>query len=437
MARRRDTERRPRRAPGNERGMTLVVALWILVLLGVLGAAANVVSRTDVGIAGNLRNETTAFHIAEGGLQRALGTINTDIFWVDNLADPTDAFAGDDAFGLGSYTVEVYQDDPIPEAIRVRATGHVDGSGAASAVEAVLTPAPFTAQEYATFSCGVGDFGSQGDTFIDGSVYAKGNVKMGGGVYGDMIVTNGSVYSVSQIDMDGLSSVTGGSVLANGSIHLDSGAALSVSGDVVSGGTVSQTTGTVGGSITQNAVPLPVEDLCTGAKLAESVITTEDIQDYRDNATDVHNGPWNVAGGTVVGPDVIWAKNNVSINGDITCAGNVVLIVDGGLSIDGSMQDGGTGCQFTIVVPQNGVTVAATVTVDGAIQVGRINRDGTGVFGSNFKVMNGGDITVNGSVNVINNNVLANSGGVFRANYTPLDNDTMKKRYGIAQWRKL
>jgi len=252
-----------------------------------------------------------------------------------------------------------------------------------------------------------------------------------------MIVTNGSVNSVSQIDMNGLSSVTGGNVLANGQIFLGSLAALSVSGDVVSGGTVSQTTGTVGGSITQNALPVPVEDLCVGEKLAEASITTQEIQAYRDNATDTHNGPWNVAGGTVVGPDVIWAKNNVNINGDITCAGDVVLIVDGNLSIDGSMQDGGSGCQFTIVVPQNGVTVAAVVVVDGAIQVGRINQDGTGIFGSNFKVMNSGDITVNGSVNVLNNNVLANSGGVFRANYTPINNSNMKKRYSIAQWRRI
>lgn len=423
-----------------ERGMTLVIALWIMVFLAVLGAAANVVSRTDVGISRNFRNDATAFTVAEAGLQRALGTINLDNFWVDNLANPTvDAFPGDNTFGAGHYTVQVYANDPIPEAIRVRSTGYADDSNASSTVEAVLTPAPFDSQEYATFSCGVGNFASQGDTFIDGSVYAAAKIIMGGGVYGDMVVTNGNVNSLTQISMGGASKVASGSVFANDQVWLDSLAVpWSVTGDVNSGGSVSQTTGTVQGTISQNVLPAPVKDLCTGTDLSDTAIVTEEIQGFRDNATLVKTGPWNIAGGTDISDPVIWAKNNVTINGDITISSDVVLIVDGTLTINGSVQSNPPGeYQITTIVPQNGVQVNNTVVYEGAIQVGRINRDGTGVFGSNLKVNNGGDLTVNGTVNIINNNVLANSGGVFRANYTPIDNSAMKKRYGISQWRRV
>jgi len=46
---------------GNNRGVILILSLWMLLLLSILGAFAISTSITEIGIAGNYRNAETAF----------------------------------------------------------------------------------------------------------------------------------------------------------------------------------------------------------------------------------------------------------------------------------------------------------------------------------------------------------------------------------------
>jgi Tfp pilus assembly protein PilX len=56
---------------GNERGVALVVALGVMVLLTILGAWVLNTSSTDLRIAGNTRNYQSAFYLAEQGMEFA------------------------------------------------------------------------------------------------------------------------------------------------------------------------------------------------------------------------------------------------------------------------------------------------------------------------------------------------------------------------------
>lgn len=426
----------PLGALANEGGVALVVALWILVCLAVLGASANVLSRTDVGISRNFRNDATAFYIAEAGLQRALGKINAENFWVANLADPTgDAFPGDNAFGAGSYTVQVFADDPVPQAIRVRSTGHVDGSNAASTVEAVLTPAPFEAMSYASFTCGNALFSSSAPTDITGNVYSSGHLNMGSA--GGNVTVVGNAYAMGNVTLAGASRVMG-DAFANGNLSLNSVAAPNVTGDGTAGGG-SGGVGGVGGTLTTGATPVPVADECTPAQLAASAVAQEDIQGYRDNADNTVGALTINAGDVFPYTGILHVTGNLKVNGDATFAGDVVIVADGNVSIDAGLTSNPPGSKLLLLMESGNLQVknGADVTIDGAIQLGAASQDGTAISGGNLIVGNGANIDVTGSLLTLNGNSGSTNAGSLTVTYAPYDDASLKKRYGMSRWRRL
>ena len=56
---------------GNNRGVILILSLWMLLLLSILGAFAISTSITEIGIAGNYRNAETAFNTADATVEYA------------------------------------------------------------------------------------------------------------------------------------------------------------------------------------------------------------------------------------------------------------------------------------------------------------------------------------------------------------------------------
>ena len=56
---------------GNNRGVVLILGLWMLLLLSILGAFAISTSITEIGIAGNYRNSETAFNTADATIEYA------------------------------------------------------------------------------------------------------------------------------------------------------------------------------------------------------------------------------------------------------------------------------------------------------------------------------------------------------------------------------
>lgn len=61
-------------AMSNERGMALVMALVILLILTMIGVTAMSTSTLQEKMAGNVQEQTRAFHAAESGLNQALNT---------------------------------------------------------------------------------------------------------------------------------------------------------------------------------------------------------------------------------------------------------------------------------------------------------------------------------------------------------------------------
>lgn len=59
----------------DQRGMALILALFMLVILSLLGALALSVSTTDIKISGNLKNQQNAFFAAEGAVEYAMGNV--------------------------------------------------------------------------------------------------------------------------------------------------------------------------------------------------------------------------------------------------------------------------------------------------------------------------------------------------------------------------
>jgi type II secretory pathway pseudopilin PulG len=60
----------------DQRGMALILALFMLVILSLLGALALSVSTTDIKISGNLKNQQNAFFAAEAAVEYAMGNVN-------------------------------------------------------------------------------------------------------------------------------------------------------------------------------------------------------------------------------------------------------------------------------------------------------------------------------------------------------------------------
>lgn len=69
----------------DQRGIALILALSMLVILSLLGALALSVSTTDVQISGNLKNSQNSFFAAEAAVEYAMG--NADIIQSTGVTD--------------------------------------------------------------------------------------------------------------------------------------------------------------------------------------------------------------------------------------------------------------------------------------------------------------------------------------------------------------
>lgn len=81
------------RAQQNQRGVVLVMALSILVILTILAISSMRGSSLEIKMAGSIQDATGAFHAAESGLARAFDPDNTDAFTLDNSSLP-DIYTG-------------------------------------------------------------------------------------------------------------------------------------------------------------------------------------------------------------------------------------------------------------------------------------------------------------------------------------------------------
>ena len=117
----------------NQKGLVLPIALVFLVVLGMMGAAAVMITGTDIKISGNYKNSETAFYVAEAGIENArevlramnaasgnkksfsdeLASVTGSNGVLDGYASGTDdvALISSASLGNSSYTVYLTNDD--------------------------------------------------------------------------------------------------------------------------------------------------------------------------------------------------------------------------------------------------------------------------------------------------------------------------------------
>ncbi len=91
-----------------EEGIALVITLMVMTILLVMGTAFLSISSTETLIAINERNRIQAFHLAEAGAERAVAELNVNGAYAGT--------GGEQALGLGTYTVDVCPPNCVPPA---------------------------------------------------------------------------------------------------------------------------------------------------------------------------------------------------------------------------------------------------------------------------------------------------------------------------------
>ncbi|MFQ5965157.1 MAG: PilX N-terminal domain-containing pilus assembly protein [Candidatus Scalinduaceae bacterium] len=427
---------------GNEKGIVLVATLLLVAILAIMGTVAAITTNTDIQISGNYKTGVQAFYIAEAGLQRAIGNLNAVTNWIGTLTNPTtiNVFSGDNSIGNGTYDVKVFENDPNPGSVRIISTGYINGtieSSSSTTVEGIANPDYYDIFDYTTFNCGNLTLKeSENNLISDGDVFVNGNVDLE--PTGNQQIQNGNVYATGNININGISSIMGGNAFANGNIDVLSSANPNVGGNATAGGNISGS-GIITGTATANVSPFfPVEDQCVGTKLAEITLTSEDIQELRDNATTTINDNYEPVS-SIAFTDIVHITGNFILAGDATFSGNVVFIVDGNAEISGSLTSSPLGSSVTFIVPTGNFEVkgGGNFTIDGTILTISVNADGSNPSGGNIDVKDGSNLTVNGSVIAKGNTDTKAAGGSFTVNYKSPNDSNLVSSYFLTQWREV
>lgn len=94
-------------SPGNERGAALVMAMIFLLIMTLLGLSAMKTSSLDTRIVANLKEELTAFQMAETGLELSIHNIDT----ATGFSDFETAIASYAVGGSGVVTTSIASGD--------------------------------------------------------------------------------------------------------------------------------------------------------------------------------------------------------------------------------------------------------------------------------------------------------------------------------------
>ena len=339
--------------------------------------------------------------------------------------------------------VAVFDDDPNPGDVRIRSTGSKIGYNAGSAtVEAVGTKLTYPALfEYAAFSCGNLELDAGTNEIKDGDVFTSGNLDMTGSAAN--LIENADVYALGNINLD-TGQILSGDAFANGNANLNSSGSPNVGGNVTAGGSVTGS-GTVTGTVTSGASPAPVTDLCAGSELADLAVTAGTIQDYRDNADTTIGGDYVQSGGTITYTGVVHVTGNVELTGNLELSGDVIFVVDGNVDITGpgSIQSNPPGSTVTFLVPSSNLKVdgGGNFVIDGAVQVGTVDEDGSNIQGGNIDVIDDSTLDVTGTVAALNGNVNSSGNSTMTINWvTPVNrglSGSATAGFDTTQWREV
>ncbi len=429
----------------NEKGLVLIAALALISILALMATLSVTTTYTEIKISRNYKTSVQARYVAEAGVHRAIGMLNSTPGWIEGI-DPDNAFSYDNRVDYGEYygeyVVKVVEDDPTSGSVKINTTGNVSGSS--SEIEVIVTPQYSKILDYAIFNCGTIVL-KEGETNLisGGDVFVNGNLNLEAS--GDHQIQDGDVYATGDINIKGSNSITGGNAFTNGSIDLESSATpYIIDGTATAKGSVSGDWNKVSGTTSQGVSSDPVTDQCDGTNLAGIAITSEDIQNFRDNATTIIEGDYSFKNGDNY-TGIVHIKGDFMLEEEegVTFLGNVIFIVDGEASVVEGSLTSTNGSTVTFLVPNGNFEVKGdsdeTVTIDGTLIVGTVDSDGSNPTGGNIEVGDGSDLIVNGSIIVVNGGTDVSSGGALTVNYqSPVDSNLMiPNSYAMLHWRDI
>jgi hypothetical protein len=111
----------------NEKGMALVLAIMLLLVLFVMGSTLLMMSTTDVKIAGHQMRDNKALFIADAGIQEVLARITSDSFYVGDTV----------GYVRPAWQSEIYAGTPPagkPDTLRFSSLGDMDYADSSSPV---------------------------------------------------------------------------------------------------------------------------------------------------------------------------------------------------------------------------------------------------------------------------------------------------------------
>ncbi|MEE9260420.1 MAG: pilus assembly PilX N-terminal domain-containing protein [Candidatus Scalindua sediminis] len=419
----------------NEKGIVLVGAIALVAILALLGTVGVVTTSTEIIISKNYKTSVQARYVAEAGIHRTIGMLNSDPGWIEGINPTINAFSGDDSFGNGTYDVKVYKDEPIPGKVRILTTGDVNGSS--STFEAIVSPQSYKILDYATFDCGDIVLKVSENNVISGDVFVNGNLDLEASGIQQI---QGDVYATGDIIVGGVSSITG-NAFANGDIKVQSSASPNIEGNATMAGVLFGS-GTVSGTTSQGVSPDPVINLCDPAYLAGITVTSDVIQDFRVNADYTFANYEYDTSDNFTG--IVHISGDFELTANSTYSDDVIFIVDGNVDITGSLTkhvSAPAGSSVIFLVPTGNFKVkgGGNVVIEGTVLVGTVDSDGSNPIGGSVDVTEDSNLTINGRVIAVNGNTDAAFGGTFVVNYPSSDdNDLISSgSYAMMQWREV
>ncbi len=317
----------------DQRGIILVVALMVTLILALLGTAFLTTSGTEHQIAKNDQEIVQALYVAEGGLQTALNQMNL------TLVPSTPG-----TIGPGQYTVTVTDASTPTRQKRIVATGHVPTVAAPRAVKRITVlvcdATLFAAANLCSSPFQDALFGLNGVTV---SASTTDSYDCANGAYGGSnIGSNGDVGSNGTIDLKG---------------------ATQIHGDAVAGVTVLNPALVIPPGTVTNGAPLAaMPDVpCPAAGYTPSVPPGTGVT-YPDNCA----GCLTVSGGsgslTLSAPGTYYF-NNVKIQGGarlaIASGGHVDIYIGGKLDASGGSLVNGSSLPTNLTIWGCGTNTSA------------------------------------------------------------------------------
>ncbi|HUU45449.1 MAG TPA: pilus assembly PilX N-terminal domain-containing protein [Acidobacteriota bacterium] len=281
----------------NERGAAMLIALGILMMIALIGAAVVKTSSTDMGIAENYQHDLRSFYVAEAGVEHTYGVVRDSTDWRDGFTDAS--FAG------GSYSVTLTDsttDVALEDTIVLISTGTF--SNAVSAVEVKLAPLkPF---QWAAFA--------KDYMMLCGDTYTDSYDSDSGSYAATASPDDGDVGSNGQLDICGSADI-------NGDAATSEPGGLEITGFAdVSGDTTSDAPVYIFDPIPQSAVDYAVANSMAPAGLSGTFT-------YNSSSKNLRLTP----GQTMTMASGIYYFEDVTVNGTINLApGAQVEIYIGG-----------------------------------------------------------------------------------------------------------